>query len=1314
MDKDLSDSDLQTSQDVDNNQSLVGKIKKNVSEIISNTPLSKWFRKQNENDTPTVRRRQDDEDLQELQPPAKRTKLPSKETLSLDVSEALSPISVNNTHRNFPEPVAGPSGYQTRKVLHSSTLFNDNPTRAKLADESVFKNPNSVVHVRELRNKECNSDSEESTSGYSSGRIGSKEVISQESSKQTSPTENSSRKVRSLFQNSGLFSSDHSSQNSSLSSRAPSFNPSTFGSSSFADSTLTSKKLLNSPFYNGVTIYGGAAAYGRNTRRTAQDLQKVLRQSVSIKPANTGMERGNLQLGKTARRILDTLEQYSSPISDVKKIPVASKRVRNEGNLARYIGANPYTSRGASARELQIPAVADSKLKQQKTKIQDSTEAARQIATKSINESYQIPIQRHSEKHVTKMKTKITSIRQKMQIDETLPEVNLIPISLPITELPKFDIPVPAPSQKPVGQKNSPESKIVVLENKVLVDKPQVVQKPIVEVEEPKLVETLAVVEKFTKPTLVEIPKIMDKSSAVEIETNKTMPPSPALLEFKFSAPLTLAQYMKPLKSLNNFKFSEPLVKKRRSIHPELDNEDLKGSDSEKTKKNNEKTVNKVENLMETFKPKEGTWECSVCLIRNQQDLIRCAACETPKEVPKAPTKISNDLKQPSLSFKPAEGTWECPTCMIRNKEALQKCAACEEKKPNSNLSNAIQFSPILKGNSIGSTSKPVVTNTSFKFNAKFSNPPETWECPTCMIRNKNEDTKCVACEALKPGSQGSGFGSAFGIKNGEWECQVCMVRNKAEADKCQCCETRNPNGSNDVPLHNSKISSFNFGIDKATAQSFTFGIPAEAVQKMENTSHIVGTLFGDKKPEPPSGNSSFTFGVPPKSTNESKDVAPTFSFGSKASSEAPTTVPEPSFKFGTQPKKSEDVVEKAAPPTFSFGTPGSKSEPSQGSPAPRFSFGTAKTSVNDKKVEEKVNPLLKPGEKLPEKVAPAAGGFSFGLTKGTILTSTTILPTSTATATIASFGQAAKKRSKPSDEEAETSAKIPTFSFKSANGDVASKPPGDSKSPAGSGGLNFSFGGGSGSPSFTANQSDNLKQTFKFGQSSESTTPANGFSFANITADAKPKSTTSNFSFSSPKPAFSTPPKTGVFSFGAASSENKPAPFTFNAPAAEKPTTTNFNKSQSSFGFGQTPTAPPFSFGGSQKQDSGFSSFGSGSNNNSIQPPLFGGSTANGSFNFGASAAGSNKAGFSFGASSGAGPASSGGFNFGASTVGEGAVSSGGFNFSTAAPSFDATAAPAFNFTGGTVPTSFSAPPLQDGSTSQRRYKKAVRRGVR
>lgn len=70
-----------------------------------------------------------------------------------------------------------------------------------LVHENIFKNPK----ASELSNKGNHSDSEESTSGYSSGRLGSKEMVSEEGSKQTSPLDNSPRKNRSLFQSSSKF-----------------------------------------------------------------------------------------------------------------------------------------------------------------------------------------------------------------------------------------------------------------------------------------------------------------------------------------------------------------------------------------------------------------------------------------------------------------------------------------------------------------------------------------------------------------------------------------------------------------------------------------------------------------------------------------------------------------------------------------------------------------------------------------------------------------------------------------------------------------------------------------------------------------------------------------------------------------------------------------------------------------------------------------------------------------------------------------------------------------------------------------------------
>ena len=33
-----------------------------------------------------------------------------------------------------------------------------------------------------------------------------------------------------------------------------------------------------------------------------------------------------------------------------------------------------------------------------------------------------------------------------------------------------------------------------------------------------------------------------------------------------------------------------------------------------------------------------------------------------------------------------------------------------------------------------------------------FKKPVGTWDCDTCMVTNKGDDTKCIACEMTKPG----------------------------------------------------------------------------------------------------------------------------------------------------------------------------------------------------------------------------------------------------------------------------------------------------------------------------------------------------------------------------------------------------------------------------------------------------------------------------------------------------------------------------------------------------------------------------------
>ncbi|XP_063392592.1 E3 SUMO-protein ligase RanBP2-like [Cydia fagiglandana] len=146
-------------------------------------------------------------------------------------------------------------------------------------------------------------------------------------------------------------------------------------------------------------------------------------------------------------------------------------------------------------------------------------------------------------------------------------------------------------------------------------------------------------------------------------------------------------------------------------------------------------------NWGDKFKPKQGSWECKECLVRNEANVEICPACNSPKnpgsatantkttEI-KAPNnevkfkfgipqqsnpvqvseqKVSNAQVKSSWGdmFKPAAGTWECKQCFVRNEGGIDTCCACNSPKdPNA-------------------ASKPIAASTTFsthKFN--FGIPP--------------------------------------------------------------------------------------------------------------------------------------------------------------------------------------------------------------------------------------------------------------------------------------------------------------------------------------------------------------------------------------------------------------------------------------------------------------------------------------------------------------------------------------------------------------------------------------------------------------
>ena len=56
-------------------------------------------------------------------------------------------------------------------------------------------------------------------------------------------------------------------------------------------------------------------------------------------------------------------------------------------------------------------------------------------------------------------------------------------------------------------------------------------------------------------------------------------------------------------------------------------------------------------NLMDKFKPKAGSWECSGCMTRNDAAVIQCPACETAKPGHEDEVKKKQEAAKPSVSF---------------------------------------------------------------------------------------------------------------------------------------------------------------------------------------------------------------------------------------------------------------------------------------------------------------------------------------------------------------------------------------------------------------------------------------------------------------------------------------------------------------------------------------------------------------------------------------------------------------------------------------------------------------------------------------
>lgn len=318
-------------------------------------------------------------------------------------------------------------------------------------------------------------------------------------------------------------------------------------------------------------------------------------------------------------------------------------------------------------------------------------------------------------------------------------------------------------------------------------------------------------------------------------------------------------------------------------------------------------------------------------------------------------------------------------------------------------------------------------------FGGAFKKSNDEWECSVCMVRNKNSDEKCVACETAKPGKSssygtqtnasvfinadptptitgnGTDWSSAFKKSANEWDCDICMLRNKDSMDKCVACETPRP-GSKAKPA---QLAEAKPADGKEEKVNFGFG---SAFAKAKGEWECDTCLVRNKS----EATKCISCETPkPGAANISQAITGNFKFGVNTNDSSSTSS---SFKFGLDNSQTEVKSDSG----FAFGVSAKSAEDSNSKESSGFKFGIAAEKpslVTDSSSES---------DKSKEKSSSASSGFSFGLkpeeSKGSQFPAPAMNFTFTASKTPASSTETVN--TKPSFSLSSGSDNVASFSF--------------------------------------------------------------------------------------------------------------------------------------------------------------------------------------------------------------------------------------------------------------------------------------------
>uniref|UniRef100_A0A8C6ZZK2 Nuclear pore complex protein Nup153 n=1 Tax=Nothoprocta perdicaria TaxID=30464 RepID=A0A8C6ZZK2_NOTPE len=1018
------------------------------------------------------------------------------------------------------------------------------------------------------------------------------------------------------------------SQHTAASSKKPAFNLSAFGALSPSlgnTSVFKTSQLGDSPFYPGKTTYGGAAASARQTKVRIAPYQTPVRRQMKAKQANV---QSYGVTSSTARRILQSLEKMSSPLADAKRIPSSV--------------STPLSS--------VIDCCFLSKMETQHPPVQ------KLVTPKAISLSMS---RTQYFKPSLSPATDSSKVRQRVDIKHKvstfsylcLPEVEepvLPKISLPIstTSLPQFGFSSLASN----AVSSSPSTVSTPVMNKVQLasntGSPVFrFSSPIVKSTEAEVLPPLSIGFTFSVPVVksAELSGSSDTPFSFLFKDTTTVNSTSNKKEEnkeEYDGPFKPAKVLKEGSVLDILKSpgfgarqpdgsaaappapASPVVYTRPAIS----------------------SFSASEQSSPQAPPRWPSEPCDPCL-QNKAPEDKCGTCQAAKapaaESPRqaagsSPGGASKPAASPPAAlgfgdkFKTAPGTWDCDTCLVQNKPEATKCVACETPKPGTGVTPALTLpAPADAAAAVTSSSGGTDPAVTLGFGDKFKKPKGSWDCTVCLVTNKAEDSKCVACQSEKPGASSvSAFPAASGTlldlekfkkPEGSWECEDCFVQNKAEDTKCVACGKAKPGtkaelkGSGSAPVtSNAATPSFTFGVQSSASDSahtlgsprdftfreqgsFKFGIPFEAASSNTGTG---GFKFA-------SSSGEFKFGV---SSSDSKsedskkeEKTNTFTFGlPSTSSQAPST-----FQFGTSNLGQQEKKEEPVLGGFNFGTSSASSTaPTENKTGVSgFTFGT----VAEKEPVSASFAFKKSDEKKDE-ASSTKTGFSFGNVEPTPASQFVLGRTEEKQDSVASAAPLVFGKKADSDEPKAQ----PVFSF--------GKPEHTKEESTTKATFNFSFMKPSGK------EAEQAKPTFTFGaqtSTSDQGAAKSAFSFLSPSSSSPALPTSSAGSGSS-----------SVFGGSAASSTAQPgpvpAPFVFGQGGS--------TVSSSAFGSSAEPAASQaFGFASESKAATTSSSTVA-----AVAPFVFGsggsGSTAASSgFTFGATTTTSSSPSFVFGSGSSA-----------------------------------------------------------------------------